>query len=171
MNPLLARIARERNFRSILFMNIKTLSFSVLLALMMFPVICRAQPLVVKETNTPIALHYEGILKDYLAFVTPKINTEENLIAITKKYFEKLKYRVVTISIEKTTEPKFSKSWKKPNSKLAVLPRMICYLSANGATLQLYDQGDDYILIKNHIDETSINPGLFVTVGITHQWQ
>jgi hypothetical protein len=171
MNPLLARIAREPNFRSILFMNIKTLSFSVLLALMMFPVICRAQPIVVKETNTPIALHYERILKDYIAFITPKINTKENLIAVSKKYFEKLMYRVVTISIEKTTEPKFSKSWKKPNSKLAVLPRMICYLSSDSATLQLYDQGDDYILIKNHMDDISITPGLFITVGITHQWE
>jgi hypothetical protein len=137
----------------------------------MLPPVCYAQSLLVKETNTPIALHYERILKDYIAFITPKMDTKEDLIKISRGFLEKLGYRVVTISIEKTTEPKISESWKKPDSKLAVLPRMICYLSAKGATVQLYDQGDDYVLIQNHADKRSINPGLFVTVGITHQWK
>lgn len=137
----------------------------------MFPAVCWAQPLTVQETNTPVALHYERILKDYIAFVTPRVNTGEDLVEVSRAYFEKLGYRLVTVSIEKTREPKFSASWKRPGSKLAVLPRMTCRLSAEGATVQLYDQGDDYVLIRNHSDGVSINPGLYVTVGITHQWE
>jgi len=149
----------------------KIILFSLLAVLVMFPAVCCAQPLLVKETNTPIALHYDRILKDYIAFIAPKLNTEENVIAVTKQYFENQSYRVIKISIAKTTEPKMSKSWKIANTKLAVLPRMICSLSESGATVQLSDQGDDYVLLKNHIDNVSINPGLFVTIGITHQWK
>lgn len=130
-----------------------------------------AQPLFVKETNTPIALHYANILKDYIAFIKPKLNTKDDLIEISKAYFEKLGYRVITISISTTIPPRIHQSWKIPHSKLAVLPRMICSVSNNESTIQLHDQGDDYVLIQNYVDQTSNDPGLFISVGLTHQWK
>jgi hypothetical protein len=45
-----------------------------------------------------------------------------------------------------------SRSWKIPGSKLAVLPRTTCYFSASGATVEMYDQGDDYVRIQNFTD-------------------
>lgn len=152
-------------------MSMKTLASSLLIGISMLVANCYAQPAFVEETNTPIALHYAGILKEYVSFILPKLGSNENLLDTSKEYFNKMGYRVVTISIEKTTPPKTSASWKIPHSKLAVLPRMICYLSQSGATVQLHDQGDDYILLHNHTDNVSINPGLFISVGITHQWE
>lgn len=132
---------------------------------------CHAQPVFVKETDTPIALHYAQILKDYVVFITPKLGERENLIESTQAYFGRLGYRVVSIHIHKVTSPKVDESWKIPNSKLAVLPRMICSLSAAGATVQLYDQGDDFILLQNYTGDSSVHPGLFVAVGMTHRWE
>jgi hypothetical protein len=48
---------------------------------------------------------------------------------------------------------------------------MICHVSKNESTIELHDQGDDYVLIQNYVDQTSIEPGLFISVGLTHQWK
>jgi hypothetical protein len=152
-------------------MRRKTVSCIILVSFLLMPAVCLARQLFVEETDTPIALHYGGILKDYIAFIAPMLDTGGAVIEASRGYFERLGYRVVRISIEKTTTPKLSVSWKKPHTKLAVAPRMVCSLSAGGTTVRLHDQGDDYVLLQNHGDGTSIHPGLFVTVGITHQWE
>ncbi len=53
-----------------------------------------------------------------------------------------------------------------PGSKLAVLPRLTCWLSADSATVELYDQGDDYVLLRNRSVGISVDGDLFVSVGI-----
>lgn len=130
-----------------------------------------AQPGSVRETNTPIALHYAGILKDYIAFIKPHLNAKNDLVMLSKEYFDQLTYRVVKISITTTVPPKINQSWKLPHSKMAVLPRMVCYVNKDGATVSLYDQGDDYVLIQNYIGQVSNDLGLFVSIGLTHQWK
>jgi hypothetical protein len=137
----------------------------------MLAVNCHAQPVFVKETDTPIALHYAHILKEYVTFILPKLGGRVNLVESTQAYFDRLGYRVVSIHIQKVTSPKVDESWKIPNAKLAVLPRMVCSQSAAGATIQLYDQGDDFILLQNYVGDLSVNPGLFIVVGITHRWE
>ncbi|OGP55650.1 MAG: hypothetical protein A2Y65_02740 [Deltaproteobacteria bacterium RBG_13_52_11] len=153
-------------------MSMKIITGSLLLIIVLImSVNCHAQLTVVKETNTPIALHYANILKEYITFIKPNLNNRNDLIKISKEYFDKLGYRVVTISVETTIPPKILQSWKIPHSKLAVLPRMICHVSKNESTIELYAQGDDYVLIQNYVDQTSIEPGLFISVGLTHRWQ
>src|SRR5512145_1164421 len=118
-----------------------------------------AQPQFVRETNTPIALHYGNILKDYIAYIEPQLASNEDLVKISKLYFDKLGYRVILITIESTRAPKLTKSWKMPHTKLSVLPRMTCYLSEKDTTLELFDQGDDYIRIQNYTGRTAAKPG------------
>lgn len=130
-----------------------------------------AQPGPVRETNTPIVLHYADILKDYIAFIKPHLDAKNDLVMLSKKYFDRLAYRVVKISITTTVPPKINQSWKLPHSKMAVLPRMVCYVNKDGAMVSLYDQGDDYVLIQNFTGQVSSDPGLFVSVGVTHQWK
>ncbi|MBS1238572.1 MAG: hypothetical protein H6R39_232 [Deltaproteobacteria bacterium] len=130
-----------------------------------------AQPGSIRETNTPVALHYASILNEYIAFIKPNLNAKNDLIKLSKEYFGKLRYRIVTISITTTIPPKFHQSWKIPHSKMAVLPRMVCYINNNDATISLYDQGDDYVLIQNYTDQTSNDQALFISVGLTHQWK
>lgn len=153
-------------------MNMKTIicSLSLMIALIMSAHVY-AQPTSVRETNTPIALHYANILKGYITFIKPNINTKNDLIKLSKEYFDHLGYRVVTISIKSTIPPKIHQSWKIPHSKMAVLPRMVCYVNNNEAMISLYDQGDDYILIQNYTDQVSNDQGLFISVGLTHKWK
>ena len=153
-------------------MGMKTITGILLLIIaVIMSVPCHAQPTMVKETNTPIALHYASILKEYITFIKPNLDTRNDLIKISKEYFDTLGYRVVRISIRTDTPPNIHQSWKIPHSKLAVLPRMVCYVSDNESTIVLYDQGDDYILIQNFSDQKSNDPGLFISVGLTHRWQ
>jgi len=153
-------------------MNVKTIAGSLFLMIaFMMSVHAYAQPTLVKETNTPIALHYANILKGYITFIKPNLNTKNDLIKLSKEYFDQLGYRVVTISIEATLPPRIHQAWKKPHSKLAVLPRLTCYVSKNESTITLHDQGDDYVLIQNHAGQTSNDPGLFISVGLTHRWE
>jgi hypothetical protein len=130
-----------------------------------------AQPPVVRETDTPIARHYAKILNDYSAFIKPNLGGKEDLEKLSHGYFDRLGYRLIAVSIRHTVEPKISKSWKIPGSKLAVLPRITCYVSANGSTVEFYDQGDDYIRIQNSIEGTPADPGLYLSIGITHRWK
>jgi hypothetical protein len=148
----------------------KARAFSLFMFLIFICGTCQAQ---VTETNTPIAMHYADILKNYMAFIKPRLATKQDLVKISKDYFDSLGYRLITIRIESTVQPKMTKSWKIPNCKLAVLPRVTCYLSSNGSNVDLRDQGDDYILIQNfdYDGRISGDPGLSVSVGITHQWE
>ncbi len=130
-----------------------------------------AQPGSVRETNTPIALHYAGIFNNYIAFIKPHLNAKNDLVKLSKEYFDRLTYRVVKISITTTFPSKINQSWKLPHSKMAVLPRMVCYVNKNEATILINDQGDDYVLIQNYTGQTSSNPGLFISVGLTHRWK
>jgi hypothetical protein len=130
-----------------------------------------AQPVMIKESNTPIALHYAGILQDYIAFIKPKLHPKADLISITKTYFDSKDYRVVTISIHSDGPPKIDQSWKPPHTKLAVLPRMSCWVLPTESIVELYDQGDDYVMLHNHMGETESDPNLRVSVGITHMWK
>jgi hypothetical protein len=151
----------------------KTTAFSLFLCLIFMSGTCHAQIEGVKETNTPIALHYADILKNYIKFIKPKVATKEDLVKISKAYFDSLGYRLITIRIESAVQPKISKSWKIPNCKLAVLPRITCYLSSSGSNVELRDQGDDYVLIQNYDSQSGISgdPGLSISVGITHEWE
>ncbi|MFZ5570213.1 MAG: hypothetical protein ACOZF0_07405 [Thermodesulfobacteriota bacterium] len=152
-------------------MNLSRSIPCVLIGLILLARESPAQPMVVKETNTPIALHYGEILKGYLAFIQPKMDTDEELIEASKAYFNGMKFRLVKLSIEQAGRPGQSISWKIPHSKMAVLPRITCSLSPSGATVELYDQGDDYILLQHHTDKGAPRPGLFISVGITHGWK
>lgn len=130
-----------------------------------------AQPPFVRETNTPIALHYAKILNDYMIFIEPRLGAKEDLVKISREYFDRLGYRLILVTVHSTVKPKVSKSWKIPGSKLAVLPRMTCYTGAAGPTVELHDQGDDYVRIQNFADGTASGPGVYVAVGITHRWE
>ena len=152
-------------------MNVKTSVCCLFIGLVMLATDCRAQPIFVKETDTPIALHYAQILKDYAAFITSKLGGQESLVGATQVYFNRLGYRVVSIRIQHEMQPGINESWRAANTKLAVLPRIICTLSAGGSTVKLYDQGDDFILLQNNTGDSLANPGLYVAVGITHQWK
>ncbi|HOI74634.1 MAG TPA: hypothetical protein PLO63_10840 [Syntrophales bacterium] len=142
----------------------------LLLALLPGGAVC-AQPLFVRESDTPIALHYARIMNDYIAFIEPKLAGKEDPATLSRAYFERLGYRLIAVSIRTTREPRVSRSWKIPGSKLAVLPRTTCYVSASGATVELYDQGDDYVRIQNFTDGAPGEPGLYVSIGITHRWK
>jgi len=130
-----------------------------------------AQPSLVRESDTPIALHYARIMNDYIAFIEPRLDAKEDPVTLSRAYFERLGYRLIAVSIRTTREPRVSRSWKTPGSKLAVLPRTTCYVSAAGATVELYDQGDDYVRIQNFTEGASANPGVYVSIGITHRWK
>ncbi len=152
-------------------MKVKTSVCCLFIGLIMLATDCHAQPVFVKETDTPIALHYAQILKDYGAFITPKLGGPESLVDATQAYFNRLGYRVVSIRIQHVPQPGVNESWRAANTKLAVLPRMICTLSATGATVQLYDQGDDFILLQTEMGDSSVKARLYVAIGITHQWK
>lgn len=130
-----------------------------------------AQPLTVRETDTPIARHYAKILDDYSAFIKPRLAGKGDLVKISLAYFDRLGYRLIAVSIRNTVEPKVSRTWKIPGVKLAVLPRITCFVSANGSTVEFYDQGDDYVRIQNFTDGSSGAPELYLSVGITHRWK
>jgi len=60
-------------------MNVKTIAGSLFLMIaFMMSVHAYAQPTLVKETNTPIALHYANILKGYITFIKPNLNTKND---------------------------------------------------------------------------------------------
>ncbi len=142
----------------------------LLLALLPGGAVC-AQPPLVRESDTPIALHYARIMNDYIAFIEPRLAGKEDPATLSRAYFERLGYRLIAVSIRTTREPRVSRSWKIPGSKLAVLPRTTCYVSASGATVEMYDQGDDYVRIQNFTDGAPGEPGLYVSIGITHRWK
>lgn len=149
----------------------KTILYSLLLVFFALSTDVHSEMIIIKETNTPIALHYAGILQDYISFIKPKLHPKADLISITKDYFNSKGYRVVTISIHSTTSPKLNQSWKPPHTKLAVLPRMICRVLPNEATVELFDQGDEFVLIQNHTGQPSADTDLLVSIGITHMWK